>query len=97
MAAYGIFDLREVTDTDKLEEYRRGVSQTVEEYGGRYIVLGGDPQVMEGDWQPRFLVLIEFPSVAQARLWYDSPEYRDLKALRHAAAKGDAVLVTGVS
>jgi uncharacterized protein (DUF1330 family) len=97
MAAYGIFDLREVTDMDKMEEYRRGVSQTVEEYGGRYIVLGGDPQVIEGDWEPRFLVLIEFPSVAQARLWYDSPEYRDLKALRRAAAKGDAILVTGVS
>jgi uncharacterized protein (DUF1330 family) len=97
MAAYYIFDVQEIRDAEKIEEYRQGVSHTVEEYGGRYIVLGGEMQVVEGDWRPRFLVLIEFPSMAQARLWYDSPEYRDLKALRLAATKGDAVLVDGLS
>jgi uncharacterized protein (DUF1330 family) len=95
MAAYCFFDVHEVTDPEKMERYRAGVLSTVERYGGRYLTVGGKVDVVEGDWQPVFPVLIEFPSLEQAHRWYDSEEYRDLKALRLAATRGNAVFIEG--
>ena len=95
MAAYCFFDVLEVIDPEKLETYRDGVLSTVENYGGRYLTVGGRCDVVEGDWQPVFPVLIEFPSLEQAHRWYDSEEYRELKALRLAATKGNAVFIEG--
>lgn len=62
MSAYCFFDNLEVIDPAKLEEYKSGVAPVVEQYGGRYIVLGGKMDVLEGDWQPTFPAIIEFPS-----------------------------------
>ncbi|HWT03109.1 MAG TPA: DUF1330 domain-containing protein [Pyrinomonadaceae bacterium] len=95
MPAYCFFDVLEVTDAEKLEHYRDGVLATVERYGGRYLTVGGRSDVVEGQWQPVFPVLIEFPSLEQAHKWYDSEEYRDLKALRLAATRGNAVFIEG--
>jgi uncharacterized protein (DUF1330 family) len=95
MSAYCFFDVLEVTDPEKLEEYRQGVLSTVELYGGRYLTVGGRCDVVEGEWSPAFPVLIEFPSLEQAHRWYDSEEYRDLKALRLAATRGNAVFIEG--
>ena len=71
MPAYVIADI-EITDAAGYEEYRRRVPATVAQYGGRYLVRGGAAETLEGDWQPRRLVVLEFPSIAQARRWYDS-------------------------
>lgn len=95
MAAYCFFDVLEVTDAEKLEEYRAGVLATVERYGGRYLTVGGRSDVVEGEWRPAFPVLIEFPGLERAHEWYDSEEYRDLKALRLAATRGNAVFIEG--
>ena len=95
MSAYCFFDVLEVTDTEKLEEYRRGVLDTVERHGGRYLTVGGKLDVVEGEWRPVFPVLIEFPDLEAAHRWYDSEEYRELKALRLAATKGNAVFIEG--
>ena len=95
MSAYCFFDVLEVTDAEKLEEYRDGVLATVERYGGRYLTVGGRSDVVEGQWQPVFPVLIEFPSLERAHDWYESEEYRDLKALRLAATRGNAVFIEG--
>lgn len=95
MPAYCFFDVLEVTDPEKLEEYRRGVLATVEQYGGRYLIVGGRCDVVEGQWRPVFPVLIEFPGLEQAHRWYDSEEYRGLKALRLAATRGNAVFIEG--
>jgi uncharacterized protein (DUF1330 family) len=93
--AYGFFDVLEVTDPAKMEAYRAGVFATVKNHGGCYVVLGGPFEVVEGSWQPTFPVMIEFPSMAAARRWYDSPEYAPLKALRLAATRGHAVFFDG--
>jgi uncharacterized protein (DUF1330 family) len=69
---------------------------TVEKYGGRFLVRGGQIQTLEGDWKPKRIVVTEFPSIEQARRWYDSEEYRPLKALRSRSARGSVVLVDGV-
>ena len=95
MPAYGFFDVREVTDADKLERYRQSVAATVARHGGRYLSVGGRCDAIEGRWRPVFPVLIEFPSLQHAHRWYGSPEYRDLKALRLAATVGDAVFFDG--
>ena len=84
-----------MVDSAKLEQYRDGVLATVERYGGRYLTVGGKCDVVEGEWRPVFPVLIEFPSLEQAHAWYDSEEYRELKALRLAATKGNAVFIEG--
>lgn len=96
MSAYGLFDNLEVTDAAKLEEYKARVAPVVERHGGRYVVLGGEVDLVEGEWKPTFPVLIEFPSLAQARRWYDSEEYRELKALRLAAGRFNAVFLGGL-
>jgi uncharacterized protein (DUF1330 family) len=95
MPAYFIVD-NEVTDSAGFEEYRKQVPITVEKYGGRFLVRGGQIQTLEGDWRPKRIVVTEFPSIEQARRWYDSEEYRALKVLRSRAARGSVVLVEGV-
>ena len=60
MAAYCFFDIREVLDPAKMEDYRRNVLATVEQYGGRYVVMGGTCDVIEGQWKPNFPVIIRF-------------------------------------
>ncbi len=95
MAAYVINDM-EVTDAAAFEQYRQLSPPTVAQYGGRFLARGGALETVEGDWKPRRLVIIEFPSMAQARAWMDSPEYAPAKVLRQRASRSNMVLVEGV-
>ena len=96
MSAYVIVDL-EVTDPVGIEEYRKQVPATIAKYGGRYLVRGGKHETLEGDWHPRRVIVLEFPSVEQAKRWYDCEEYKGPKALRFKTARTNLVLVEGVS
>jgi uncharacterized protein (DUF1330 family) len=95
MAAYVIADV-EVTDPARYAEYRNKVPATVAAYGGRFLVRGGPHQVAEGSWHPHRVVVLELPSMEQARRWYESEDYRGPKALRQAAARTDVIFVEGV-
>jgi uncharacterized protein (DUF1330 family) len=95
MPAYFLFDVREINDEPKMAEYRSKVFSVVERFGGKYRVVGGSQQSLEGDLKFSFPVLIEFDTFEKARQWYDAPEYQELKALRLAATKGDMVLIDG--
>lgn len=95
MPAYCLFDVREIKDREKLADYRSKVFATVEQYGGRYRVLGGAFTVVEGDWSPVIPVIIEFPSLARVHEWYGSAEYAPLKGLRMAGAACHAVFMDG--
>ena len=86
MPAYVIVDLT-VTDLAAMEEYRKRVPGTLTPYGGRFLVRGGAHHTVEGDWKPNRLVVLEFPSIEQARRWYDSEEYREPKAMRLRAGR----------
>ncbi len=97
MSAYFFFDVLEITDHPKVEQYLAGVFATVEQYGGRYLVLGGEADVVEGDWRPVYPVLVEFSDRQQAQRWYFSPEYRPLKALRVTATRSNAVCLEGAA
>lgn len=96
MPAYCLFDNLEVTDPASLDTYKERVAPLVERHGGRYVVLGGRPECMEGDWRPQFLVMIEFPDLERAHQWYRSPEYEEVKLLRLAAGRYNAVFVEGL-
>ncbi len=97
MPAYFLFDIREVKDPAKMEEYKTSVAPVVEKFGGRYVVIGGPFEVLEGSSAPVYPVMVQFPDIDQARRWYNSEEYRELKALRLAATISNATLMAGVS
>ena len=95
MAAYLIAEV-ETTNPDLMAQYRELVLPTLASFGGRFIVRGGRTETKEGDWQPQRLVVIEFPSMEQARAWYDSDAYREPKAMRMAAGNTRLLLVDGI-
>ena len=94
MAAYVIVEVN-VTDPKLYDEYRKLVPATVQKYGGRFAVRGGTVESKEGDWNPSRIVVLEFPSMDQARKWYHSPEYAPALAIRHKAANAKLILVEG--
>ena len=95
MAAYVIGDI-EVTDPTAFQEYRNRVGATVEQYGGKFVVRGGRVNPKEGEWKPRLLVMLEFPSLEQAERWYGSSEYKPLIAMREKAATTQLIIADGI-
>ena len=94
MSAYIIVEI-EVTDPVGYEKYKSLAGDTVEKYGGKYIVRGGKTEVLEGDWQPKRIVVLEFPTIDRAKQWLNSEEYREPRKMRHATAKTNMVLIEG--
>jgi uncharacterized protein (DUF1330 family) len=94
MSAYLIADV-DVHDSDAYAEYRRQVLPLVQKHGGRFIVRGGAHHVLEGDWRPQRLVIIEFRYMAALKAWYGSPEYTTLIALRQGVSRGSLIAVEG--
>ena len=94
MPAYLIADV-EVHDQNVYAEYRRQVLSLIEQHGGRFIVRGGAFEVLEGEWKPQRLVIIELPDMATHKGWYRSPEYAKLIELRQGASRGSIVAVEG--
>ena len=95
MPAYIIATI-EVTDPEKFEVYRGQVPATIEKHGGRYLVRGGDVQVLEGDQPARRTVVLEFDSLEKARGWYFSDDYAGPKELRIASTVSNVMIVEGV-
>jgi uncharacterized protein (DUF1330 family) len=95
MTAYVIVDI-EVTDPEGYKEYVKMAPEAVKLYGGKYIARGGANETLEGDWQANRLVILEFPSVEQAKKWLNSDEYAPARALRHKYAKTNMVVVEGM-
>ncbi|SIT44377.1 conserved hypothetical protein [Paraburkholderia piptadeniae] len=96
MTAYLIADV-DVTDPSLFEEYKRDVPATEVRYGGKYLGRGGLTKVLEGDWQPHRLVIVEFPDMVSLMAWYESPEYARLKAIRERCAKTRIIALEGVA
>ena len=92
MPALLIADI-EVTDVAAYEEYQRQVPAYVAAYDGRFVVRGAQTRVLEGSWQARRVVVIEFPSMAKLLAFYDSAEYATLKSLRMHASDSRIIAV----
>jgi uncharacterized protein (DUF1330 family) len=94
MPAYLISDLT-VRNVEAFETYRARAAKAIARYGGRYLVRGGDIQTLEGPWKPRMLVIVEFPSMEQARSWYSSPEYATALEVRDIALERNMIFADG--
>ena len=86
----------EITDSNEYQKYAQQTAATLEPYGGKFLVRGGQPETLEGDWKTKRIVIIEFSSVEQAKIWYDSPEYSAIKGTRHRSAVSNILIVHGV-
>ena len=96
MAAYVVVDV-EVHDPERYREYTSQVPDTLTPFGGKFLVRGGKVEAMEGSWQPQRAVILEFPSVEQARAWYSSPTYQAILPIRQRNAKTNFLaIVEGV-
>ena len=93
MSAFCFFNITEFKDNDLMEQYRQKVIPTVEKFGGRYRVIGGELRIKEGDWAPTFPVLIEFPDLEAAESWYASEDYQEILPLRLSATEGQVVFL----
>ncbi len=96
MAAY-IYVNVEVTDLAGYETYRLQVPALVAAHGGRYLARGGACEVLEGDAVLHRQVILEFADMAHLKAFYNSPQYRPLRAIRQAASRGSVIAVEGVA
>jgi len=96
MRAYLIANI-EITDPKQYADYIARIGEVTESFGGRYLVRGGTAHKMEGHWHPHRMIVVEFPDMATAQRFYESPEYAPLLALRHSASETDMVLVEGLA
>jgi len=94
MTAYVIVDI-EVTDPQGYQEYVKLAPAAVQLHGGRYLARGGVNETLEGDWQAKRLVILEFESVEKAKTWLNSSEYAPARALRHKYARTNMVVIEG--
>ena len=94
MSAYIIVEI-DVQDAAGYDEYKKLAGPTVEARGGKYIVRGGKTEVLEGDWQPKRIVVLEFASMNAAKDWLNCEEYREPRKMRHRTAKTNMILVEG--
>ncbi|WP_319315121.1 DUF1330 domain-containing protein [Streptomyces europaeiscabiei] len=95
MSAYGFAHLRSRRNHSDVIEYLGRIQATLDPFAGHFVIHGPPTEVVEGTW-PGSMVLIEFPSLAEARAWYDSPAYRAILRLRTDHIEGDLLLIEGV-
>jgi uncharacterized protein (DUF1330 family) len=95
VAAYVVVDV-ERTDLERAAQYAAMSGPSVELHGGRFLARGGALRVLEGDWQPERLVVIEFASADAAQAWYNSEDYRAACEVRRGAGTWRMVVVEGV-
>ena len=94
MAAYLISDVT-VRNAEAFQTYRTRAAEAIAKYGGRYLARGGEVQVLEGVWNPRNIIVVEFQSMERARAWYQSPEYASALEVRDIALERNMIFVDG--
>lgn len=95
MAAYLVVDI-DVTNPAQFEEYKKLAPAAIAKYGGRYVIRGGAYEVLEGNWKPQRVTVVEFESMEKGKAFYNSPEYQAAIKARAGAAKMNMLLVQGV-
>ena len=94
MTAYLVLDFS-IKDLAGFMPYVEAIPAFIDKHGGRYIVRGTEPTVMEGDWAPERMVILEFPSREQAKAFLADPDAQALFAVRHRTTNSRLVLVEG--
>jgi len=94
MPAYFVVEL-DTKNTDAMAEYRAAVPGTLAQYGGRFLVRGGATELVEGEPEPKRIVILEFADAAAVKRWYHSPEYQKILPGRLENANCRAFIVEG--
>ena len=94
MAAYVIARVK-VSDPDQYDKYKLLTPAAIEAHGGKFIVRGGDHEILEGAADERRIVVLEFATMDDARAFYDSPAYVEARSVRSGATEMEMVLVPG--
>jgi len=94
MTAYFIAQIQWNSPADR-EAYVHSLGGVIEKHGGRYLITSSESRVAEGQWLPGRLVVIEFPSMADLKAWYESEEYRPALELRLKGSRSNAIMVEG--
>ena len=95
MAAYVIGAVLSVSDPAKFSEYVERAHPTLEQYGGKIVVVHDTVEVADGKWSPAGIIVVEFESMAQAKKWYNSPEYNPLVSIRTGSSDSGVIFVDG--
>lgn len=95
MPAY-VIALVEILQPERYPEYKEMAQRSIASHGGRYLARGGQVEVLEGEWNPRRTVILEFENMERAKAWWNCEEYREGKALRQAIARSTLLLVEGL-
>lgn len=94
MPAYIIVEV-DVHDGEMYENYKKLTPDSLLPYGGKFVVRGGGTETLEGDWKPKRLVVLQFPSKDLAKQWWSSPEYTPAKEIRQRSAGTKMIVVEG--
>ena len=94
MPAYVLVEI-DIYDQELYEEYKKMTPNTIKAYGGKFVVRGGQAEVLEGDWKPERIVLLEFPSVERAREWWESETYTRARLVRQRSADTKMIILEG--
>jgi uncharacterized protein (DUF1330 family) len=95
MPAYVVAEI-EVKDPERYEDYKKMSPISIKEFGGRFVVRGAPCDTLEGSWQPKRFVVIEFPSKDVAKAWWSSQEYAPAKKLRQETSFTRMIVVDGL-
>lgn len=95
MTSYAVAHLRAVEMSQDLLDYIKMIDATLQPYQGRFIIHGGDKEVLEGEFFDDLIVLA-FPDRAMARAWYASSAYQAILPKRQGSSRGDVFLIDGV-
>jgi uncharacterized protein (DUF1330 family) len=96
MAAYVISEV-DVRDIEGMQTYRSMAAPTIAQYGGRYLVRGGEATLAEGGPEPKMIIVVEFPSMERLQEWYASPEYAQALKVRETALDRRLIFVEGIA
>ncbi|MBF9069686.1 DUF1330 domain-containing protein [Streptacidiphilus fuscans] len=97
MTAYALALVHSVEFGPEIVEYLQRIDATLDPFGGRFVVHGGNAELLEGSWDDiRDVILIEFPDDTNLRAWYASPAYQEILPLRTRNMNATAVILTGV-
>jgi len=95
MAAYIIVEVS-ITDPEEYEEYKKLTPAAIAAYDGKFIVRGAQTESLEGNWEPKRIVVLEFPTVERAKEWWNSDLYTKAKIIRQRSATTKMIVVQGV-
>ncbi|WKK65369.1 DUF1330 domain-containing protein [Lutimonas zeaxanthinifaciens] len=96
MSAFVLVEI-DIHDMELYKSYTLLTPATIAAYNGKFVVRGGEATVLEGDWKPQRIVILEFPSVEKANDWWHSQAYEKARKIRQKAATTKMIILEGVS